>query len=291
MPSIPSLDSLIPLFTDEQKCIEFLMDQGILYREQNCHICLGKMTLESKTCLFRCHKRTCQTKSSIRKDSFFAKSKLPCSKILRLGWMWLNKLPIGSICNMTSHSTTTVTTFARFYRELVGSILDPEHDTIRGDGVIVEIDESKFGKMKYHRGHRVDGVWVIGGIERTPQKKVFLATIENRNAETLLNVLNDHLLPGTIVHTDMWKAYDGIERVLGLEHHTVNHSAHFKDPHTGVHTNTIEGLWNGIKFNIKPRNRTKGGMQGHLMEFIWRRINKEHLWEALLYALKENKYE
>jgi hypothetical protein len=32
---------------------------------------------------------------------------------------------------------------------------------------IVEVDESKFGKRKYHRGHRVEGVWVIGGVERT----------------------------------------------------------------------------------------------------------------------------
>lgn len=204
--------------------------------------------------------------------------------------MWLSGLSTKAICNTTGHSKATVASFMKFYRDLVGGILDPEHDTIGGDGVIVEVDESKFGKRKYHRGHHVEGAWIVGGIERTPQKKVFLAVVENRSAETLLKVLNTHLLPGTIVYTDMWKAYDGIETVLGLDHFTVNHSRHFKDPVTGIHTNTIEGLWNGIKLNIKPRSRTKKDLEGHLMKFIWRKINKEHLWESLLYALKETKY-
>ena len=37
-----------------------------------------------------------------------------------------------------------------------------------GDVVIVEVDESKFGKRKYHRRHNVEGVWVVGMIEKTP---------------------------------------------------------------------------------------------------------------------------
>ncbi|KAI5153806.1 hypothetical protein ENBRE01_3274 [Enteropsectra breve] len=29
-----------------------------------------------------------------------------------------------------------------------------------GDIVIVEVNESKFGKRKYHKGHIVEGVWI-----------------------------------------------------------------------------------------------------------------------------------
>ena len=38
---------------------------------------------------------------------------------------------------------------------------------IGGEGIVVEIDESKFGKWKYSRGHKVDDVWVLEIVERT----------------------------------------------------------------------------------------------------------------------------
>ena len=39
-------------------------------------------------------------------------------------------------------------------------------EKIGGNGVEVEIDESKFGKRKYYRGHQVEGQWVFGGCEK-----------------------------------------------------------------------------------------------------------------------------
>lgn len=41
-------------------------------------------------------------------------------------------------------------------------------------GVIVEIDESKFGKCKYHRGHHVEDQWIFGGYERGTGKFFWL---------------------------------------------------------------------------------------------------------------------
>lgn len=34
----------------------------------------------------------------------------------------------------------------------------------------MEIDESKFGKSKYNRGHRIDGVWIFGMIGKIYEK-------------------------------------------------------------------------------------------------------------------------
>ena len=38
-------------------------------------------------------------------------------------------------------------------------------EKIGGSGKLVQIDENKIGKRKYHRGHVVEGQWVFGGIE------------------------------------------------------------------------------------------------------------------------------
>ena len=89
----------------------------------------------------------------------------------------------------------------------------------------------------------------------------------------------------------MWKAYGSVAELVELEHHTVNHSETFKDKEAGVHTNTIEGTWNGVKQGLKARNRAKKGMELHLMEAIWRRKHESHLWAAFIDALKETNYE
>ena len=110
---------------------------------------------------------------------------------------------------------------------------------------MVEIDESKFGKRKYHRGDRVDGVWVIGGVERTKQRRVFLTTVSDRTASTIADIITRFVLPGSIIYTDCWRAYNVIEQLgHNIRHYTVNHSQNFTAIHedgTHVHTNTIEG--------------------------------------------------
>ena len=44
-----------------------------------------------------------------------------------------------------------------FCREVCEVTMFDNSEKIAGEGKIVQIDESKFGKRKYHRGHHVEG--------------------------------------------------------------------------------------------------------------------------------------
>ena len=95
--------------------------------------------------------------------------------------------------------------------------------------------------------------------------------VENRSAEALLPIIKKVVRPGSIIHSDMWRAYINIERDLGFEHHTVNHSLHFVDPVTGIHTQSIESYWNKHKSEIKTmRGCKRSFLSSYLQEFMWR---------------------
>jgi ISXO2-like transposase domain len=191
----------------------------------------------------------------------------------------------------TGHTKQSVADFSAHFRELVADSLDDVDMIIGGSEIEVQIDETKMGKRKYHRGHSVDGVWVLGGVERTPERKIFAVAVPDRSAETLVAVINRYVAEGSTIVTDLWKGYSNISQLNNYHHMTVNHSLTFKDPVTGANTNTIEGTWCGLKAGISFKNRTSGSIESHLWEFIWRRKNQQRLWDAFIDALVEVYYD
>ena len=56
------------------------------------------------------------------------------------------------------------------------------------------------------------------------------------------------ILPGSIIHTDGWKAYNNIPTLSGgYTHMVVNHSKNFVNPLTGAHTQNVERMWREVK--------------------------------------------
>ncbi|CEF61367.1 Transposase, ISXO2-like domain-containing protein [Strongyloides ratti] len=76
---------------------------------------------------------------------------------------------------------------------LIADLIDENQSIIGGEEVVVEIDETKVGKRKYNKSHRVDGVWVVGGVERTKKRCVFAVNVEKRDNKTLLDVVKKHV--------------------------------------------------------------------------------------------------
>ncbi len=69
--------------------------------------------------------------------------------------------------------------WASFCREVIYEAMVTNKQQLGGHGVEVEIDESKFGRRKYYRGHYVDGQWVFGMFERRTGR-VAMVPIEKR---------------------------------------------------------------------------------------------------------------
>jgi len=139
-------------------------------------------------------------------------------------------------------------------------------EKLGGLNKIVEVDESKFGRRKYHRGHPVECQWVFGGVERE-SGRTFLVPVPDRNADTLVAIISNWIEPGTTVISDCLGAYRNLES-QGFTHRTVNHSIHFVDPDTGVHTNTIESTWRDVKVFLGKYNRGED-YEYHLAQYMF----------------------
>jgi IS1 family transposase len=279
MPKIPSLKSLQNIFYDEKNCIEFLLDKDILNKPRLCTHCNSSIYRDIK--IFRCTNRNCRKAISIFAHTFFARNHLRCSDIILIGYLWLCGSNYTVIQNIMDCSPNTISRYTKLFRQLIIDNIDEEDEVIGGDGIIVEVDESKF-----HSRKEAGGIWVIGGIEKTEEKKCFFKVVNQRDARTIREIISRHIKPGSIVVTDIWRGYQNIED-FNVTHETVNHGENFVDPISGLHTNTIEGTWAGLKLKIRPCNRSSDLISDHLLEFIWRRKNRDDLWNGLLDALRD----
>jgi hypothetical protein len=129
-----------------------------------------------------------------------------------------------------------------------------------GPDQIVQIDESVLMKRKYQRGTKVKEQWTFGMYDTT-LKFGIMRYVPDRTRETLLKIIQEHVVSGTTIWSDQWAAYRTISTLLpqnytllpqnyallpqNYAHGTVNHSLHFKDPESGVCTNGVEGFWSG----------------------------------------------
>ena len=99
-----------------------------------------------------------------------------------------------------------------------------------------------------------------------------MVTVHDRSARTLLPIMQRHLRPGTIVHSDQWAAYRNVQQLAPVaQHGTVNDSLNFVDPATGVHTQNVESYWNRVKTKFKRMKGVHADMVTYYMdEFMWR---------------------
>ncbi len=202
-------------------------------------------------------------------------------KILDITFLWCEDLEQKIIQKWVGIAEHTIVDWCHFCREVCAGWFN-DHTGADKVGTVVEIDESMFGKRKYHVGRVAQGKWVIGGVERGTDN-MFMVMVNTRDAATLLPIIQRYVKPGTTIHTDQWAAYNRLS-TLGYTHQTVNHSVNFVDPITGAYTQSIEGSWYAAKRKLKRGHGTSRELfPSYLVEYMWRRkYGKEFSFSNLI---------
>jgi transposase len=137
----------------------------------------------------------------------------------------------------------------------------------------VEVDESYFGgRRKGRRGRGAAGkVPVFGLLKRGG--KVYAKVIPNAKGRTLKTIMDNKIVPDSIVYSDTFSAYNVLD-VSEFKHYRINHSKLFADRTN--HINGIENFWNQAKRHLRKFNGVpKENFPFFLKECEWRFNNPD----------------
>lgn len=161
--------------------------------------------------------------------------------------LWAADVPALGAAKIARVNKNTVHRLYTLLRRRVAQLAETEAAPFRQGAV--EIDESYFGPRRV-RGQRGRGaarkIPVIGLLKRAG--KVFTQMVPNGSKTGLWRVVRDRVRRPAVIHTDGWRAYDGL--VLdGFRHHRVPHAenefARGRRPING-----IESFWSHAKTRL-----------------------------------------
>ena len=279
MESVLALSAVIGPEVDKQ--ISRLQSKGLLSRNKQCPSCNQPMNMQQRSDItdqyrWRCPWSGCKKSLSLRSGTFFEQSRLQLRQWIVLMYWWACEYPVKDAAEEAEVDEKTAIQMYQYCRDVCSwRILN--HDSpllLGGPGVVVQIDESLFRhKPKNHRGRATSReVWVFGLCDTSYSPALgIMCIVPNRSAQTLLPIIQQHVHCGTVIYSDEWAAYRRVQQLQPVSSHsTINHSLHFVEPATGVHTQNIESYWSRVKRRCK---RMKGVhesmMSAYLDEFMW----------------------
>ncbi|MBT7772261.1 IS1595 family transposase, partial [bacterium] len=117
--------------------------------------------------------------------------------------------------------------------------------------------------------------------------KVFVTVVKNCSREALMPIIKGKILEGSTIHSDGWRAYDGLI-LNGYDHFRVFHSKN-EFARGKSHVNGIEGFWSFAKRRLAKFN----GLASHKFNFHLKecefRFNyrNENIYAKMLEILKK----
>ena len=202
-------------------------------------------------------------------DTIFHKSSTPLTI-----WFHAIYLMAQTRCGISAkqiqrETGVTYKTAWRMFKQIRSMLTDDKSGPIGGFNRKVEMDETYYGsRTKGTRGRGTAKTPVVGMVQRKGQVRAFVAA--DVKADTLNGLIKEHVLPKSVVFTDTFGSYNGLD-ARGYQHQRINHSEGVYVVGE-VHTNTIEGFWSLIKRGIGGVYHSVGRhyLQTYLNEYSFR---------------------
>lgn len=177
------------------------------------------------------------------------KSRLSWYKQERLIEHFVSGTTARCAANLIGVNKNTSSYYFHRLRELISKKI--KHDRAEFFSGEIEVDESYFGgKRKGNRGRGSAGkVPVFGILKRNG--KVYTQVIKDASSKTLIPIIEQKVVPDSIVYSDCWKGYNALD-VSEFKHFRINHSKKFSEKRN--HINGIENFWNQAKRHMRKFN-------------------------------------
>ena len=296
LPQFKSIFDLLKAFPTEQSCIDHL--EGLRWEG----VVVSPFDENSK--VYKCagNKYKCKITGkyfNVRTNTIFDNTKIPLQKwFLALYVFSSHKKGISSHQLAKDISVTQKSAWFLLHR-LRYAFDHPNFSKQLSN--VVEVDECGIGgqshykhenkKIKNEEGATVSGkTTVLGMKERDGNVKAIVVT--NRQKETIIPFIYDHVERKSTIMTDEYTAYNKLKN--RYTHHSVNHSA--KQFVNGMaHTNGIENFWSHLKRGIDGiyHSISIQHLQSYVDEFVLRfntrKFDTQQRFDFVLAAVSDKK--
>ncbi len=219
------------------------------------------------------------------KNRYIRHSHLPESTFKLIIKAFSNDLNALETASWTGVNRNTINRLFGLLRVRIAKISFDESATLG----IFEVDESYFGakRVRGKRGRGAAGKTPVFGLLKR-DGKVFITVVDNCTKDQLLPIIQGKVLEGSTIHSDGWKAYDGLI-LNGYQHYRVYHS-HNEFARGKCHVNGIEAFWSYAKRRLARRNGfSTSDLPVHLKETEYRYNNRSvDLYPIMVASLKNN---
>jgi len=258
---LPILFNLHNILFSKEGCIEFLLENEVLYQSATCTNYHRPMIRYYAK--WKCLKRHTINQGQSPETRFSSNANclaIKCCWLTICGWQNLPH-PLYKKWLATQHQQSPKLLVYLDNLWLVTWMSRPQERIAWL--VVMEIDNSKFFNPHATSSRTNAQVgWVFREVERTEKRRLFIEYAQDRSADILLPIIHRRVYPESIIFPDCWMTYSNIQLQLGIQGFNVNHSRLFVDPLSDAYINTIEDTWHSLKLAISKKEMSKSKISG-----------------------------